>query len=459
MRAPRWALALTAIGTIGTSAMVVGLPGSASAVDGDTRYNLEARGDAFYFEVNGEEIPASPKNDAGSLTAFASTTNSGGSRGFAGSPFFGNTAQTLPGTINGVPNQFGAGALQIPFAVIPTFVESSSSSTPEAEMELGFGRVKSSSTETSSTSSASYGAPAAFPAPNQQQQADAKTESTDSGVTASAFGSSSGIVSGPLEIANSTAIASISQKLVKKGGALVASAPKIQSKTFGRFSISGQEFGFDQNGFRYLGQGMSSKDALSQANSALKASNTQIDLAPSTTTKDESGKTVFNIGGLRVTTVQASPSGSGATFQIVYTIGRAQVGAAFAELGASVSGGSTGAAVDTSSTDSSATDSAVDASGTSSIDSFVSPDLAGAAAVVPTTTATLNPDGQVTPVTDGAVTGAPAAELPKTLGFSPVAGQSGDGSEWLYAMLILAGVGVLGGHFLFSRFAVAAKGA
>ena len=38
-------------------------------------------------------------------------------------------------------------------------------------------------------------------------------------------------------------------------------------------------------------------------------------------------------------------------------------------------------------------------------------------------------------------------------------GQSGDGSEWLYAMLILAGVGVLGGHFLFSRFAVAANGA
>lgn len=448
MKTPRWALALTAIGTIGTSAMVVGLPGSASA--GDTRYNLEARGDAFYFEVNGDEIPASPKNDAGSLTAFASTTNSGGSRGYAGSPFFGNTVQTLPGTANGIPNQFGAGALQIPFAVIPTYVETSSSSTPNAEMELGFGRVKSASTETGATSSASYGAPAALPAPNQQQQANAKTQSTASGVTASAFGSSSGIVSGPLEIANSTAIASITQKLNK--------APKIESKTFGRFSVSGQEFGFDQNGFRYLGQGMSSKDALSQANSALKAANTQIDLAPSTTSKDETGKTVYNIGGLRITTVQTSPSGSGATYEIVYVIGRAQVGAALADLGFDASDGSTGAAVDSSSTDSSTTDSTVDDASDASIDSLVTPDLADAAAAVPTTTATVNPDGQVTPVTDGAVA-APAAELPKTLGFSPVAGQSGDNSEWLYAMLILAGVGVLGGHFLFSRFAVAAKGA
>lgn len=448
MRAPRWALALTTIGTVGTSAMVLGLPGSASA--GDTRYNLEARGDAFYFEVNGEEIPASPKNDAGSLTAFASTNSTGGSRGYAGSPFFGNTVQTLPGTVNGVPNQFGAGALQIPFAVIPTYVETSSSSNPNAEMELGFGRVKSASTENSATSSASYGAPAAFPAPNQQQSANATTESTASGVKASAFGSSAGIVTGPLEIANSTAIASITQKL--KG------APVIESKTFGRFSVSGQEFGFDQNGFRYLGQGMSSKDALSQANSALKAANTQIDLAPTTTTKDDSGKTVYNIGGLEVTTTQTSPSGSGATYQIKYIIGRAQVGASFADLGFGASDGSTGAAVDSSSTGSSTTDATATDAGVSGIDSVVTPDLAGAAAAVPTTTSTLNPDGQVTPVTDGTVA-APAQELPKTLGFSPVAGQSGDNSEWLYAVLILAGVGVLGGHFLFSRFAVAAKGA
>src|SRR5690349_1708459 len=139
MRAPRWALALTALGTVGASAMVVGLPGSASA--DDTRYNLEARGDAFYFEVNGDEIPASPKNDAGSLTATAETTNSGGSKGFAGSPYFGNTVQTLPGTINGVPNQFGAGQLQIPFAVLPGFVQTASSGTPEAESDFGYGRV------------------------------------------------------------------------------------------------------------------------------------------------------------------------------------------------------------------------------------------------------------------------------------------------------------------------------
>ncbi len=72
MRTPRWALALTSLGVLGASAVVVALPSSASAED--TRYNLSARGDAFYFEVNGDEIPVSPNNDAGSLTAASETT-------------------------------------------------------------------------------------------------------------------------------------------------------------------------------------------------------------------------------------------------------------------------------------------------------------------------------------------------------------------------------------------------
>src|SRR5690349_15420219 len=174
MRAPRWALALTALGTVGTSALVVGLPGSASA--GDTRYNLEARGDAWYFEVNGDEIPASPKNDAGSLTASAETTNSGGSKGFAGMPYWGNTVQTLPGTINGVPNQFGAGQAQIPFAELPGYVSTASNGTQQAEQDFGYGRVTSNSTDNASTAAASYGAPASVPSPNQQQTANAATQ-------------------------------------------------------------------------------------------------------------------------------------------------------------------------------------------------------------------------------------------------------------------------------------------
>ena len=454
MRTSRWALALTTVGMLGSSAFVVGLPGSASA--GDTRYNLEARGDAWYFEVNGDEIPASPKNDAGSLTASAETTNSGGSKGFAGMPYWGNTVQTLPGTINGVPNQFGAAQLQIPFAELPGYVATASNGTQQGEQDFGYGRVASNSTDNASTASASYGAPASVPAPNQQQTANAATQSKGSAVSAVASGSSSGFVSGPLEVGNSTAIASITQSVGK--------APKIDAKTFGRFSVNGQEFGFDQNGFRYAGQGQDSKAAIKQANDALKAAGIQMDLAPIQTAKDESGKTTYTIGGLLITTTQQSPTGSGGTFTITYILGRAKVGAAVEDLGFGKTSGDTSADLDSSSTDASATSG--DTTGAATTDSTASgldaaglpADVAAAGAAVPTLSSTITPSGAVAPVTDGTQAAA-ATDTVKSLGFVAKPGQTGDGSEWLYAMLILAGLGVLGGHFLFTRFAVASKGA
>jgi hypothetical protein len=454
MRTPRWALALTALGTIGTSAMVIGLPGSAKA--DTTRYNLEARGDAFYFEINGDEIPLSSKNDAGSLTASAETTNSGGSKGFAGMPYFGNTLQTVPGTVNGVPNQFGAGQVQIPFAVLPGYVQTASNGTQNAEQDFGYGRVKSASTEDASTASAAYGAPPSIPAPNQQQTANAATQSKGNAVSAVASGSSSGFVSGPLEVGNSTAIASITQSVGK--------APKIDAKTFGRFSVNGQEFGFDQTGFKYAGQGQDSKAAIKQANDALKNAGIQIDLAPIVTGKDESGKTTYTIGGLLITTTQTSPTGSGGTFTVTYILGRAKVGAAVEDLGFGKTAGDTSAGIDSSSTDTSTT--AGDTTGAATTDSTASgldaaglpADVAAAAATVPTLTSTITDSGAVAPVTDGTQAAA-AADTVKSLGFAAKPGQTGDGSEWLYAMLILAGVGVLGGHFLFTRFAVASKGA
>lgn len=420
MRTPRWALsltALTAVGTVGAAAMIVGLPGSASAEE--TRYNLEARGDAFYFEVNGDEIPASPKNDAGSLTASAETTNSGGSKGFAGSPFFGNSAQTAPGTVNGVPNQFGAGQVQLPFSQLPGYVSTASNGTQNAEQDFGFARVKSSSTETKATSSAFYGAPSTVPAPNQQQRADASTEAKGNTVTAVASGSSSGFISGPLEVGNSTAIAAITQTL--------GQAPKIEAKTFGRFSVNGQEFGFDQNGFRYAGQGQDSKEAIAQANSALKNAGIQIDLAPVITGKDASGKTTYTIGGLMITTTQTSPSGSGGQFQVTYILGRAKVGAALATLGFSSSPGNTSAGVANSTTD--RTSASSDASAGSStgaattdavsgLDAAALPsDLAAAAAAVPTTVSTITDTGVVAPVTDGTAV-APAGDVVRSLGFA-----------------------------------------
>ena len=161
MRAPRWALALTATGIVGAGTMALVLPGSALAdagapADDATRYTLSARGDAFFFQVDGDEIPASPKNDAGSATASVQTTNSGGSKAFAGTPYYGNTVQTLPGTINGVPNQFGAEQLQIPFAQLPGYVAVNSTSDKNKAAEEGqYYRVAAEALPTSGKASSS----------------------------------------------------------------------------------------------------------------------------------------------------------------------------------------------------------------------------------------------------------------------------------------------------------------
>ncbi|HEY3603074.1 MAG TPA: hypothetical protein VGL04_00280 [Sporichthyaceae bacterium] len=447
MRAPRWAAACTAFAAVGASVAVFGFPGSAAA--DDTRYNLEARGDAFYFEVDGDEIPVSPTNDAGSLTASARTTNSGGSDGFAGMPYYGSTTQNAPGTVNGVPNQFGLGQVQLPISQLPGFVSSSSKGTPEAQQDFGYGRVKSSSTETGATSAASYGAPAQIPAPNQQQTANATTESKGNSVSAVASGSSAGFVSGPLEVGNSTAVASITQA--------VGSPATIDSKTFGRFSVNGQQFGFDQNGFRYLGQDASNKDALSQANAALQNAGIQIGLAPVTTAKESSGRTTYSIGGLEVTTTQASPTGAG-KYTVRYILGRAQVGAVVATLGLGSTGDKTAAGVDPTTSASSAHTAGTDAV-SAPVAAVLPPALSSQSASVPSSVSTVNANGTLIPATDGIVNTAAGEPLPRTLGFVSAAGQRGHNTGWLYAMLLLAGASVLGGHFLFGRFAVAAKGA
>ncbi len=440
MRASRWVAGLGALGVVGTSALVLGASSPAAA--DDTRYNLSARGDAFYFEVNGDEIPASPKNDAGSLTAAAETKSSGGSTGYAGMPYWGNTVQYLPGTLNGIPNQFGAPDLQIPFAVLPGYVSTSSTGTPEASEDFGFGRIESRSAQDGASSSASYGAPGSIPTPNQQQTANATTESTGTTVSAVASGSSSGFVSGPLEVGHSTAIASIKQT--------VGRTAQVESKTFGRFAVNGQEFGFDQNGFRYLGQGMSSEDAIAGANSALNAAGIALELAPVVTDKDETGRTTYSIGGLMVTTTQDSPSGAG-TFTVTYVLGRASVGAGVARIGfgtaAGAAGSGTAAATDGAAVSDGVADTAIVPSLAdrlpAALTAALPAGLAADAAAVPSAVLQLGADGALVPV--GEVVAGQA--LPKVLGVALSGSPTGARGEWLYAPLLLAGV-----VFLVARF-------
>ncbi|HEY2832337.1 MAG TPA: hypothetical protein VGJ14_07940 [Sporichthyaceae bacterium] len=441
-------MALTVVGAAGTGAVVVGLPGSALA--GDNRYSLTAQGDAMFFQLDGEDIPASPTNEAGSLTAHSDADSEGNSTAFAGAPYYGKTAQTLPGTINGVPNQFGAPQLQLPVSQFPGYVTSSYPSQPKAEDAQGYYKVDATSDDTSSTASGTNGAPSSVPAPNQQQSVTAVTKlNPDGSTTAQAEGSAAGFVYQAFELGNSDAKALISDK----GG-----KPQVTSAVFGRFSVGGQEFGFDKNGFQYLGQDMSQKDAVQKANDTLKAANMQIDVAPQTQETDPvSGVTTYSIGGLKLTTTQKSPSG--AVYTIGYILGRAKVSSVNVPLGTAVTGadstsnGPTLGGVNSAANTSPNTGTAASAAGDAGIAAVDASGGAVDTGAVDTTGA----GAAGSTLAAGAPQAVVAPALPRTLGFVPAVearNPKPGSSDGLYLMLVIAGLGVLAAQQLFSRFGV-----
>ncbi|MGQ0631373.1 MAG: hypothetical protein ACT4P1_10040 [Sporichthyaceae bacterium] len=458
-------------------AFVVGLPGMASAgpVDANPalRFNVTALGDGLFFEAIGDEIPAAPANSGGSPSAYAEATNSGGSKAYAGAPYFGNTVQFSPGLVNGLVGQFGLGEVgkSVPIAAVPGYVETGSTSFKQKDVfDGGLLRAQAESSDPAkASSSASYGLPDA-PGSGTVQSANAVVEAEGKKVVGSAAGSTTGLVVGPLEVINSTAAASVSQAAGRQS--------RITSKVFGRFKVADMEFGFDQKGFRFLGQGVSNEDALSQANAILKAANVQIGIAGIESVVDASGVTKYVIGALEVRTQQDSPTGApGAKFILKLVLGQATVTTDAADLSASSDGavesgsdgaaesGSRGSDVSGIADDRSVKDST--SATTSALDDVIAPEVADQSAAVPVTVSEVTSAGKVTelaPEASGEVspfgddTVVAEEALPRTLGFVPLAGETGDGTEWLYAMLLLAGVGVLGGHFLFGRFA-AARGA
>ncbi|HEX3614710.1 MAG TPA: hypothetical protein VHU88_23685 [Sporichthyaceae bacterium] len=327
--------ALTTAGVAGASVLVL-TAGTARA--DDNRFALTAQGDSQYYQVDGEDIPGSPKNTAGSLTAQSHLDSTGQSASFAGAPYYGNSAETLPGLINGAPSQFGYNNPILPFSHFPGFVTATYPSAPEASDANYYYKVHAEAGEHGAQAAGSNGAPESIPAPNQQQSATAETKKLDDKSTvATAEGAAAGFVEGPLEVGYSEAKATITDA----GG-----APKVVSAVFGRFSIGGQAFGYDKAGFTYLGQSADKKAAIDGANAALSAAGLQLDIAPETTTTDPvSGVTRYVLGGMKITQNFTSPSG--AKYTIGYILGRAEV--------ASVNTATTATAVALSSTGSAAT--------------------------------------------------------------------------------------------------------
>ncbi len=449
MRAPHWALALSAVATVGTGAFVTLPAGSANAgpaapaATGST-YSLSAQGDAQYYEVNSQSIPASPNNAASSLVANAKLANGSGNA-FASSPYYGTTVQNLPGTANGVPPGLGFPGVGFPFTRLPGYIECRS--PDKAADDGGWYRTTVDCGETTVKAHGEQGAPPEIPAPNQQETADAVVSVVKDNAVAEASGTAAGFVQGPLEVAYSVAQAKIVDST--KAG----KAPTITSTTFGRFSVNGQDFGFNQNGFRYLGQEASSKDAIAQANEVLKNAGIQLDLAPvETATDSATGAMTYTIGGLKVTTTQAVPGAEPLT--VTFILGRASVSALndaidFAKSD-SVGSGSVNSGASTDST----TDGGISGAGTgASVDAAGAPavDLGtGALGALPGTDTGLALPNDVTDVVGQVAAG---EILPTSLGFVPAAAQRGTDTELLYGLLLLGGMAVLGGHFLFGRFA------
>jgi len=450
MRPRRWALALTTLATVGSGAFVLGLPTGSGAVPLG-RIEVGARGDAMYFEVNSGNIPASPSNNASSLFMETQLSSTGGGTATASTPFFGSTVQNLPGTANGVPPQFGFKDIAFPFTRLPGYITCRDNG--EENGQFGFGRVNAKCGPGSSEAHGAQGAPPEIPAPNQQETADAISHITEDGTSvAEASGTVAGFVTGPLEIGNAIAKATV------RSGA--GRQPEITSSTSGTFSVNGQKFGFTESGITFGGQG-NPQDAFKQADEALKAAGLQIEVAPVTKSFDEaSGRTSFTIGGLKITSKQQAS-------ELVYVLCRASVTSvneasedSLPELdtiiGATPSETSTASGSTTDSSPSAEVAPAIGSAGSVS----VAPSLPSRSALSSPSTSVSTDDSTATatvpdsaPVSEAAL--ASPATGPKTLGGlrRTASSGAGGGTEWLYLLIVIGGVAVFGGQTAVSRFA------
>lgn len=287
----------------------------ASALSRDTsRYSITAQGDAMFYEADSLNAPATPKNQAGSLTARVDTNSAGNSTAFAGAPYTGPTVTTVPGTATGLVGGLAGMPFPVPlpFTTLPGYVSSRYPTDPKGADDKGAFRVSTLAEEYGGTAHGENGGPPATMAPNQQQTADAKTEAKPDGtVVATASSSVKGVTAGPLSAIDAVSTATISENGNRK--------PVITSSASGRFSVGGMEVAFDKKGFRVLGQAVPASDGLKQINSILANANVKLTAVPSSTTVDKvSGATVYLIGGLQMTTTQTSPATAPATIDYIF---------------------------------------------------------------------------------------------------------------------------------------------
>ena len=448
----RRSLSLAAVVGLGLSwtAMTV-TPAAAEA-----RYNLTAQADAMFFEADYGAAPASPVNQAGSLTAHVDLDSNGNSAGFAGNPYYGATVTTLPGTYNGlilgvVPVPLPVTPPKLPITQTPGYVSSRYPVQPTGASSQGPFVVNAKSAESSSHADGTTGAPAGVPAPNQQQSVKADVTITGDGhAVSTATATVEGITEGPIEIIKAVSSLTVTQDPDNK--------PVIARAVSGSFTVNGIGITYDNNGFKLANSALPVKDTFDKINAALAQAHFKVEALPASTTTDpRSGRTNITLSGLRISTtnqVPGSPAAPASPATFVFEFARVSVNTVDAkgqsdgiDLGIGGTGTGTGTTTDTASSGSGTADLPRSDSGGSTS----TPDLSSGSLAPSGDSA----GGTTAPVLSGdTATGSSGTTgQPRTLGALSTAAVGHDNQ--LFYLVLVVGAGLaLGAQQLFSRFAI-----
>jgi hypothetical protein len=434
--------ALRAVCSLGlsTGVLLAGMP-SASADDAapnPNRYTLKATGDGMLVEVWEPSLPATDKVASSAYAASASVNSSGNSSAFAGLPYLGAFAQTLPALVSGL-----SGGSTPPLPPAPGYVESRYPNVPSGKQSQGPYLIKADSGETSSQAQAGFGLSPEAASSGQQVYATASVVARPDGSTLSTSTAGvRGLALGPLRILEFGSTESIEES-GKEGD-----QPKILSSTkLGTIQVLGFTLGVDQDGFHVLGApiGTPLTDVMSKVNQVLGQRGMEVTVLPGSTVKDaESGLLTVLSAALRITVVEDVPAQG--LSKVILTIGRASVGSVDESTGGiTLPVDLPLAAGDAAPAPATATVEPPTAVATSPL--VPVGDLPGAPTDVPAPVAQ--------PLTPELSAPLLAAGPPRTLGFLPAADPlRGSGTSSTYLVLALAGAVLVVGQQLFSRFGI-----
>jgi len=467
-------LALASAATLIAGGTIVSLASSASA-ENTNSFALTAEGDGNYIEYNDNQLPATQQVAVSPFSAQSLLDSSGNSSAFAGLPYLGAIATTLPGTVNGL-----SGGATPPIPPAPGYVSSSYPSTEHSEQVQGPYTLKVATLQYESSAIASLGLTGTS---KQTGYSTAHTVANDDGsVQSTATAGVTGFAIGPITALDVSTSIDMKQK--------ADAAPVITySQNLGTFTVAGFQVGITEKGFSVLGANLPLpvNTILDTVNAALSAGGVKIEVTPSVKTFDDNTKTTqFTSSAVKVSFVEHIPTQGDVNGTSVFgraTVGTSDIGDG---SGGSTSGDTTGGTSGSSATTGSTSGDVTSAGTTGDVTSTggttgttgtvvgtggttggdvtsSSGDISGSGgAVVDTSTS----GGAVVGAgTGGDVTGSTGGDTapvtstnsgPTVLGNAGFVGSGPTGTDsWaIYLVLVLAAAAILIGQRLFAYFGV-----